>query len=149
METGNKNRYIFFTSLFFSRNSRFKQLENFCLMDVLNEYVNPGKGVQMSEKSAEITKITDDFLKSKPLFKELAPLLNEFFNKRKLFPHVKETMISHNGFDFDFPLFLREMQRNQVVCYQLNKMNFFDTLKWILFDSNRESILNFFFLIFD
>lgn len=67
-----------------------------------HSYVNP-EGKIIPHSSYMVHKLSNEFLEDKPLFKDVAPRLLEFFGDSPI--------VAHNGMDFDFPFINFELRK--------------------------------------
>ena len=74
------------------------------------EYARPTK-TQMSNKAAEITGISMDFLQDKSTIDSVLQKFNTFINKTCDQENVKRILVSYNGFSYDVPIIVHELER--------------------------------------
>lgn len=67
-----------------------------------HEYINP-EGREIPKESFKIHNISNEFLKNKPTFKNIAPKFLEYLNGSKI--------VAHNGKGFDFPFINFELSK--------------------------------------
>lgn len=66
-----------------------------------HEYINP-EGKIIPQETYEVHKISNEFLKDKPLMSEIGPKFLEFVGDSPI--------VAHNGLDFDFPFLNHEFE---------------------------------------
>lgn len=82
------------------------------------ELINPG--VPIPIQASQIHNITDEMVREKPNFKEIAEKFLDFC-------HGDVVLIAHNNDQFDQPILSAEFQRHNVA---LPEFKYIDTLKW-------------------
>lgn len=74
------------------------------------EYARPTK-THMSTKAEEITGISMNFLKDKPTIGTVLDKFNTFINETCNIECVKRILVSYNGFSYDVPIIINELER--------------------------------------